>query len=263
MALFVYYRVSDKGNPKEKISGADKFSCLRNALKEFGNENFHIIADNCSKETVEFIKSCVDNKLISFEETSLGNAASFLYMIDLIMQKHRVDDWVYLIEDDYIHRSGSKNVLLEGLEIADYVTLYDHPDKYRLEAENGNPFNYRRFQKTRVYVTKGAHWRETNSATMTFACGVKALKEDRDIWIKYNKERIPDDFHAFMEITQNSFFYMLSFFLRRRKKEFLILLKNFITGKKTKKLLSVIPSYATHAETAWIAPVVDWNLFLP
>jgi hypothetical protein len=265
MAFFVYYRISDKGNIKEKLPGTDKFICLQNAIQEFGQKNFHIIADNCSKETVEFIKTYANNNKgkIFFEETSLGNSASFLYMVNLILQKHNSDDYVYLIEDDYIHRPGSRKVLLEGLEIADYVTLYDHPDKYWLESDNGNPFNYKQFQKTRIYVTKSAHWRETNSATMTFACSVKTLQDDHNIWIEYNQECIPDDFHAFMKITQNSFFYMISFLLQRRKKAFFVLLNNFLTRKKTKKLLSVIPSYATHAETAWIAPVVQWDLFLP
>jgi hypothetical protein len=182
-----------------------------------------------------------------------------MYTLEIILKKHQPEDYVYLLEDDYLHRPGSKKVLLEGLEMGDYVTLYDHPDKYQIESNNGNPFNYKQLQKTRVYTTPSTHWRETNSATMTFACKVKTLQDDLPIWKKYITGNIPDDFHAFMEITQNSLPDLFSFFFRRRKKEFLILVENFITRKKTKKILSPLPSYSTHAETAWLAPIINWN----
>ena len=45
--LHVIYRISDKGNPKPKLSNGGKWDCLFNAVKEFGAENFHVIADNC------------------------------------------------------------------------------------------------------------------------------------------------------------------------------------------------------------------------
>jgi hypothetical protein len=133
MPLYIYYRISDKGNPKDKLPWADKYFCLLNALQKFGNENFYIIADNCSSKTIDFIKS----QQVLIEETSLGNSASFLYMIDKIIKNHNPDDYVYLLEDDYIHLPNSKRILLEGLEIADYVSLYDHPDKYCLESSGG------------------------------------------------------------------------------------------------------------------------------
>ncbi|MDR1901248.1 MAG: hypothetical protein LBQ88_03060 [Treponema sp.] len=259
MALYIYYRISDKGNVKEKLPGVDKYFCLANALTEFGKEYFYIIADNCSGETINYITSCGGGDLFPFEETSLGNSASFLYMVRKIIQKHGPDDYVYLLEDDYIHRPGSRGVLFEGLEIGEYVTLYDHPDKYLCESEQGNPFNDKKLQKTRIYVTQNAHWRETNSTTMTLACKVKTLQEDLPVWEKYCGGKTPDDFHAFMEISQNGLRDTLSFFRRRRKKEFLILAKNILTHKRPKKILSVLPSFATHIETEWLAPVVKWE----
>jgi hypothetical protein len=258
MNLYIYYRISDKGNPKDKLPWADKFFCLSNALKMFGKETFHIIADNCSSQTIDFIRS----RQISFEETSLGNSASFIYMMDMITQKHKPDDYVYLLEDDYIHCQNSKKILLEGLEIADYVTLYDHPDKYFLEKSDGNLFNYKNLQKTRVYITENIHWRETNSTTMTFACSVKTLREDYAVWKKYcSISRTPKDFHAFMTLTSKSFWEIFNFIPRfkKHKGEIKILLKNLVSRRKARKLISVIPSCATHTDLKWLAPCIDWE----
>jgi hypothetical protein len=253
--LSVYYRISDKGRPKEKLPKGDKFSCLVNAIKEFGRENIIVIADNCIPETIEFIKK----NSLQFEETSLGNSASFLYMVKMILQKHKPEDIVYLLEDDYLHRPGSRNIILEGLDIADYVSLYDHPDKYWLSSNGGNSFNYKKLYPTRLYLTKNTHWREINSTTMTFACKVQTLKTDFVIWEKNTKTNIPDDFYAFLEITQKSFSNVILFFLLRRKRIFFILFKNWIFHKKVKRLISPVPALATHTELTTLAPVINWN----
>lgn len=251
----VFYRISDKGNPKEKLPNAGKFDCLKNAIKEFGVTSIHVIADNCTEATISFLKG----EGLEYEETSLGNSTSFLYMIESIIQNEAADEDVYLLEDDYIHLAGSKGLLEEGLKIADYVTLYDHPDKYLVDSVGGNPLNYGRLHTTRIYVTNHSHWRETDSTTMTFACKVRVLSEDIAIWKKYLNKRNPDDFHGFMELTQNDFSDMLSFLFRRKKKEFKILLKNILTCKKSRILISAVPASATHAEIRWLAPVIDWN----
>jgi hypothetical protein len=258
MKLFVYYRISDKGRPKEKLPNGGKFSCLENAINEFGAENIHAIADNCEPKTIDFLRSFTEQGL-TYEETSLGNSASFMYMIDKIIKTRKADDYVYLLEDDYLHINKKKNVLLEGLEIADYVTLFDHPDKYKLNGDGGNPFNYKRLQKTRLYITATTHWRECNSTTMTFSCKVQMLIESRKIWKKYTKTTIPKDNLAFYKITQNSIFDLLMFFFRFKKRIFLILLCNQFCGKKIKKLISAVPAYATHTELATISPVINWD----
>lgn len=250
----VFYRISDKGNPKEKVQNAGKRDCLLNAIQEFGKENIHVIADNCSQDTIDFLK---DNQL-NHEITSQGNSASFIYMVRSIIDSCPSDEYVYLLEDDYIHLPDSRMLLEEGLAIGDYVTLYDHPDKYVMENEQGNPLNYRELHHSRLYVTLHSHWRETDSTTMTFACRVKTLKEDLSTWEKYTKGRIPDDYHGFMEITQNSVAVFLSFLSRRKKRECMILLRNILFRKKMKKLISAVPAHATHAEIKWLAPVVDW-----
>jgi hypothetical protein len=251
----VYYRISDKGNPKEKIPRGGKRECLENAIAEFGLKSIHVIADNCSGETVSFLRELG----LSFEETSLGNSGSFIYLAEKIASIHQDRDKVYLLEDDYIHLGGSRALLDEGLEIADYVTLYDHPDKYKLETERGNPHNHGNLHPVRLFVTAHSHWRTTDSTTMTFACRAGVLRDDLPVWHRFTKSRNPDDFHGFMTLTNNSLSDALSFLFRRRKREFKIIFKNWLFRKHTRILVSAVPARSTHAELAWLAPVIDWR----
>ena len=253
--LRVFYRISDKGNSKEKLFSADKFSCLTNAIDEFGREEFHVIADNCNQETINFLNG-ID---IAFEETSLGNCGSFLYMLSKIIASYSGNIPVYLLEDDYLHLPGSKFLLQEGLEFADYVTLYDHPDKYYKFDTFGSHYNYKKLHSTVLYASSNSHWRETDSTTMTFDCRVKTLQEDFSVWEKYMHGRIPDDFHGFMQLTQNKLSDAILFLRQKRRKEFLLIFKNWLLHRPVRKLISAVPAKATHAELKWLAPVVDWR----
>ncbi len=254
-SLIVYYRISDKGNPKEKLNYADKFYCMENAIKEFGKENFWVIADNCNPETIDYLK---EHK-IPYEETSLGNCGSFIFMVDKIIGSHKSDDCVYLLEDDYVHLDGSRVLINEALEIGDYVTLYDHPDKYIINHDGGNRFNHKRLKPVTLFVTQGSHWRTVDSTTMTFAVKVSTLKRDYPVWMKYMNGRIPDDFHAFMELTQNELKSALILLTMGRRREFLIVFKNWLLKRGQRTLLSAVPAHSTHAEIKWLSPVVDWK----
>ena len=80
-----------------------------------------------------------------------GEAKSFIETLKYIQtQNHKADDIIYFLEDDYVHRPGWDKILLEGFELgADYVTLYDHGDKY-MEF-------YSEF-RTKVLHSKSSHW---------------------------------------------------------------------------------------------------------
>jgi len=253
----VFYRISDKGNPVGALPYATKFRCLENAIKEFGADALFVIADNCNETTIKFLE---DHNL-SFEETSLGNFESFKYMIRERILKEDDDLFVYLLEDDYLHRPGSKNVLLEGLEIADYATLYDHPDKYWMEKDGGNPFNLRKFQPCRVYITQSTHWKTTNSTPMTFACKVKTLREDYKVFFKYSsrKGKIPKSFYVFSELTRQRKLNPMFFFWADGHKNLpYIVLWNFFRRKK-RVLINSIPGYASHCHEGLQSPFINWE----
>ena len=65
---------------------------------------------------------------------------------------------------------------------------------------------------------------------MTFCAKVKTLREDEAIWRKYTQGTYPKDFDTFIELRNNN-----------------------------RSLVSSIPGLATHGETAWLAPLTEWE----
>lgn len=241
--LICLYRLSDKSNDKNKIPFATKMHCLDNFISEFGIENLLVIADNCENETIEQIQQRTKNII----KTSLKNSRSFLYCVDYAINKFNDNDIVYFCEDDYLHKKDSKKILLEGINIADYVTLYDHPDKYiNCTEPDGNPFINNGGENTKVFLTNSSHWKATNSTTMTFATSVKILKQDKKVFQDFCKESCPNDFKLWRILTRN-------FYNTKDKKYFI---KNRLDQRI---LISAIPGISTHCESKYLSPLTNWN----
>jgi hypothetical protein len=112
----------------------------------------------------------------------------------------------------------------------EYVTLYDHPDKYMEPGVGGNPHCYGKAENTRVFLGQYCHWKITNSTTMTFAAKVRTLKQDEKILRQWTSGSHPNDFQMFSELRS-----------------------------KGRQLISPIPGYATHGETKWLSPLTNWR----
>ena len=103
--------------------------------------------------------------------------------------------------------------------------LYDHPDKYIASHDYG--------ESTRVMKGNVCHWKMTISTTMTFAAKVSTLMEDKDIWIENTGGSYPTDHRAFTQLRE-----------------------------KGRTLVSPIPGYSTHGETAWLSPFRNWEMII-
>jgi len=229
----IIYRISDAGYKKIKPSFINNENCLKNALFVFPLEkhDWSIIADNTSEQTNIMMEKYLPSESIYF--TSIGSGAgTFNFALDKSLQLDE-NDIVYFLENDYIHKSNSDTVLLEVFDIGgDYVSLYDHPDKYIPANRGGNPFiEDDGGELTKVYLSNSCHWKLTNSTTMTFASKVSTLKHDQEILRKWtNMGNYPRDFDMFMELRENG-----------------------------KSLVTPIPGYSTHGETAWLSPLTNWE----
>ena len=224
----IIYRISDAGYNKVKPSYIDNEKCLKNAVNVFKDADWTIIADNCSPETLTMVEDITD---CNIEIVSVGHGAgTFNLALDRALQ-YNDDEIVYFIENDYLHKPGSNEALKEGLDLgAAFASLYDHPDKYLDPRKGGNPYCEGGAEDTRVYLTDSCHWKITNSTTMTFAAKVSTLKRTEEVLRKHTSTTHPNDFHMFLELRQ-----------------------------KGELLVTSIPGYSTHGETAWLTPLADWS----
>lgn len=230
----IIYRISDAGYSKVKPNYVTNENCLKNFCNVFFNYiyDINVIADNCSDNTLKMIHKYIDP--INIHKTSEGSGAqTFNIALDKAL-KYDDEEIVYFVENDYIHKPGSEKVIKEGIELgASFVTLYDHPDKFLDPSRGGNKYCQGGAEDTRVYLTQSSHWKITNSTTMTFAAKVKTLREVEPILRKYTTGTYPRDFDMFLELREN----------------------NHI-------LISSIPGYSTHGETAWLSPLTDWSKYV-
>lgn len=125
---------------------------------------------------------------------------SFASQIMYIKLKQFNDDTIiYILEDDYVHRENWPTILREGLSSSilpfflkfNYITLYDHKDKYFYKEYNS--------LLSKIGVTDSVHWRTIPSTTNTFACLYKTFKEDFDVHYSF----LNNDHQKFVELCNN------------------------------------------------------------
>jgi hypothetical protein len=220
------YRISDTGYNKVKPDYITNENCLKNFVYVFGNQNLQVIADNCSKETLQMITKYVHPHNITTVSVGHG-AGTFNLALDMAL-KGKDDEIVYFIENDYIHLPNSAQILEEGFKLgAPYMTLYLHPDKFIPPFAGGNPeVDQDGGYFSKIYRGETQLFGMFNSTTMTFAAKVKTLKEDEAILRKWTSGTHPDDFKMFLELRDNG-----------------------------KALLCPLNTFSTHGETAWLAPL--------
>ena len=203
----IFYRISDKSYDKSKLIGATKEVCLMNFCKAFAGVVFEgfdpsdksyvppmrIIADNCERKTIKMLNKTGLPVTLTIE----GNAGSFRKAFEMALEEDD-NEFVYFCEDDYLHLGSAPDLLKEGIKRSDYVTLYDHPDKYT-RYYNGGEFS-------KVIKTASSHWRYTLSTCMTFGAKVKTLREDKDIWLddELTGKDHPHDHFIFTKIAEKN-----------------------------------------------------------
>lgn len=227
----IVYRISDVGYNKVKPDYINNETCLKNFCNIFF-DNIHdilIIADNISEATNTMIQKYISRDQILY--VSVGHGAGTFNLALNEVLKGKDEEVVYFVENDYLHKNKSPEILKEGLSLgASFVSLYDHPDKYIGPSQGGNPYCEGGAEDTRVYLTDNCHWKITNSTTMTFASTVGTLRRVEPILRKWTQGSYPDDFKMFLELREHN-----------------------------ELLITSIPGYATHGETAWLSPLTDWS----
>jgi hypothetical protein len=224
----IYYRISDGGYNKVKPNYIDNENCLKNALHVFPptTHDWSIIADNISEETNNMIQRYISIDHILY--VSIGHGAgTFNLALDAALTNPD-DEIIYFVENDYLHKPDASNILKEGFNLgASFVALYDHPDKY---INGVNPYVTDGGEDTKVFLSESCHWKLTNSTTMTFASKVSTLKQFESTIRQYTSTSHPHDFEMWIDLRNQGV-----------------------------SLITPIPGYATHGESAWLSPLTNWN----
>ena len=243
MRLIKVYRISDGSqkchNLPSKIRPPwfSKEKCFKNFVSVFGTDDLFVIADNVGEKTMDLLRRYVPLQRI-IRTTYRSGAFTFMHAAKLA-SKFPPDTRVYLSEDDWPVKRGAFTILHEGLDIADYVTLGDFNDKYvnagtQVGGCVGNPLISQNSEVTRVYLSRSCHWKETNSATMTFSTTAGVIKKDLHVYENYCRTGFPYDFNMYRELI----------------------------GTRGRKLISPLPGYATHCETPYLTKLTDWERVL-
>lgn len=210
---------SSASHHKKRSPGFSKEACHHNLLSTLDSRvNLTFFLDT-AKEGDHFIKKEPHIRICEGTE-----AGSFLRLLEHIEKLPlHPDTIIYLLEDDYLHKAGWVDILFEGFTLAaDYVTLYDHRDKYTLYPK----------LTSQIFITSSCHWRTTPSTTNTFAARLKTLKSHMAIQRRFSLGR---------KITADH-------------EKFCCL------GKKGAMLVSSMPGWSTHAEPGFASPFFKEDL---
>lgn len=232
MDIHVYYRLASRpaAGEKEKLLGADKEACLKNCIAVFGRDNLCVYGDRLDEDT----KNVVHRSEARLIETDEGSGGGNFRAAAQNAMRLPEETFIYLVEDDFLHRPEAPQILIDGIELgAEYVTLYDHPDKYLAPTQGGNPLVRKGGEKTTLLCGKRCHWKITNSTVMTFATTAGQLRKDWKTFLRYCGGRYTDDYKLFREL-----------------------------GWRGRKLLSSVPGFATHCESKWLSPLFNWSSLL-
>lgn len=238
--LDIVYRLSTSPG-KDRPQWFSKRACLANLCRVFSGHRLHLILDAVlPREALEYrYIACdiglrpnglrpKDLNIEHIDERHGGRAAQ--RALEYAMSLN--GEGLYFCEDDYLHLPGACEALLEGLERWEYVSLYDHADRYI--EKSPNPFCIQGGSELcRIYRTVSTHWKTANSTTMTFGCKLSTLREDWPFIRKFLDTPAPRDFQMWRRLLCDL--------------------------KIPRTLVSALPGMATHCESRWLSPGVDWK----
>lgn len=174
----VIYRLTDISSTNESpIYWGDKVSlnavCLKSFVMAFKDVKpyVYMICDRCPDWYEHFVRHhCPFDMEVEFTQSGIRENAVHQY--DFVK-----DDDIYLFQEcDYLYVPGAGNKMLYAARRFDFVSPYDHPDKYK---EGMIPK-----EQDKEYV-HGYLWRSTDSTTSTFMARGSKVQEQMDLFRSY------------------------------------------------------------------------------
>lgn len=235
--------------------------CLKSFINSLDGVNYKFIAivDGCPPEFQEIFTRIIPAERLEMLvfNPKLGNHGTFAKQIEVLLAQND-SELVYFAEDDYVYLPHSFKELVTFMSKnpnADFCTPYDHLDYYNSEFHK---------YKTTVALSPNHHWRTGASTTLTFLTRKSVLQQAKDILLSYSKGNL--DVSVWIALTRYKVFGFL-------KIPYYLIFKRWMWGAfwrawrygwtnilfgKSYSLWVSIPSLATHMESNFIAPSVDW-----
>lgn len=219
-----------------------------------------VILDNCPLEYERLFTQyfpATDLEFIHLE--GIGNARTLEVQIK-VLSEQKLSEIVYFAEDDYFYLPGKFEEMVNFIKSnqdVDFISPYDHLDYYTYDLHN---------QTSYIKVFGNSHWRTANATCHTFLTTKTNLLKTRHIFMQYATKGLYDA-PSWISLTKGKIFNIIaiySFYKNKDKWLFDIVKKAWfhnwpqvLFGKKW-KLWVPIPSIATHLESKYLAPNIDW-----
>ena len=221
--FYSHYNVEGKGN-KNRPSWFDYEACFINLLNTTQNKDvkIHLVMDGKIEDN--WINKYKDN-YISHEIVG-GNIDNITKELYKIAKQTDIgeNDLVYILENDYLHADGWVDKVInlyntfEGLN---YISLYDHNDKYFLPMYEN--------LTSKIISTDKHHWRTAPSTCGSYITTKRIFDEDYSVHIG---ENIPiGDHHKWLWLNNN----------------------------KDRFILTPIPGLSTHCMDGLLSPTINWE----
>jgi hypothetical protein len=235
--------------------------CLKSFKKSIGKlkVKIFVLLDNCPSEYEYLFReyfSTEDLELIRLDE--IGNTGTFELQIKLLLEQN-YSQFIYFAEDDYFYLTDQFEAMVNFLKRnpsdVDFISPYDHLDSYTSALHK---------HQSKVKIFGGKHWRTDSSTCLTFLTTKSNLQKTRKIFETYIQGNLDASIwlsltkHKIYNISDIFRFYRTDKFLYRVvKASYLYSWRQIFFGKKW-KLWSPVPSIATHMDSNFLSPNIDW-----
>jgi hypothetical protein len=195
MKIHIFYRHyniegTDYKNRPKWFNFEKCFINLLNTIKD-KNVDLHLVMDGDVENN--FIGKYKD-KYILHTINAKSDKLSFWKTWDIVKQTLiNENDLIYFLENDYLHINGWVEKVIElfkSYQGLNYVSLYDHNDKYFLPMYDN--------LMSKIIITQSNHWRTTPSTCGSFIINKQIFNEDYQEHVS-----IEGDHNKFLHLTNS------------------------------------------------------------
>ena len=246
--------------PKDKLKLSE--FCLKSLKESLGDlkVKMWVLLDNCPQEYEDlFLKYFDADDLELIKLDGIGNQRTFVMQLDILLKQNDADV-VYLAEDDFFYQKNQFPEMVSFISNnsdVDFISPYDHSDYYNQPIHE---FKYK------IKVSSEKHWRTATSSTCTFMTKKSILVKTHKIFRTYEHKKNTDG-PIWFSLTKYNVFRLFKFmrycFTSRIYRNYILLawifnFRQILFGKK-RKLWVPIPAIATHLDSPYLSPAIDWS----